>query len=141
MKCKITEKKENVLLKRTEVSGTLTFDAVTPSNADIKKELANQCKAKEENIVMRNIKSKFGEASGTFEAYVYDSQEALKRFTPTTKHMKEAVKKAAEAAKKAAEEAKATAEKPAEPAEAKPEEKSAEAKAEEKPAEKAEEKA
>ena len=131
MKCEITEKKENPLLKRLEVSGKLTFDGATLSNAVLKKELASQCKAKEENIIIQGIYSKFGEASGTFSALVYKSQEDLKRYTPVTKHMKEAAKKAAEEAKKATEAAaeKPAEEKPAKEAEKPAVEKPAEAKA------------
>ena len=133
MKCTIEQKTENNLLKRLEINGKLIFDKATPSNTDLKKELAGQLKSKEENVLVRNINTAFGESTATFSAYIYESPEALNTYTPTTKHIKEAAKKAAEEAKKKAEEAKAAAEKPAEE---KKEEKPAEAKpAEEKPAE------
>jgi len=133
MKCEIVTKIDNPLLKRVEVVGNLTFNAATPSNNDIRKELAAQMKSKEENVQVKNIYTAFGESTANFSAYVYKSEEDLKRYTPVTKAMKDAVKKAAEEAKKAAEEAKAAAEKPAEEKkEEKKEEKPAEEKKEEK---------
>lgn len=141
MKCEIVTKIDNPLMKRVELAGNLTFNAATPSNNDVKKELAAQMKSKEENVQVKNIYTAFGESTANFSAYVYKSEEDLKKYTPVTKAMKDAVKKAAEEAKKAAEEAKAAAEKPAEekkeekPAEEKPAEKKKEEPKEEKPAE------
>ena len=139
MKCEIVTKIDNPLMKRVEIVGNLTFNAATPSNNDVKKELAAQMKSKEENVQVKNIYTAFGESTANFSAYVYKSEEDLKKYTPVTKAMKDAVKKATEEAKKAAEEAKA--EKPAEekkeekPAEEKPAEKKKEEPKEEKPAE------
>ena len=130
MKCEIVTKIDNPLLKRVEIAGNITFNAATPSNKDIKKELAAQMKSKEENVQVKNIYTAFGESTANFSAYVYKSEEDLKKYTPVTKAMKDAVKKAAEEAKKAAEEAKAE-----KPAEEKKEEKPAEEKKEEAPAE------
>ena len=141
MKLEIKTKKENPLLSRIEISGTLEFDKATPSNDQVAQSIASQLKVDASLIKMKHIYTGFGERQAKFSAFVYKTKEDLDKIEPKPKKQVEKEKKAAEAAKKAAEEAKAPKEeaKPAEapaekPAEAKPEEKKEEAPAE-KPAE------
>ncbi|MBU3940788.1 MAG: hypothetical protein KKH88_02610 [Nanoarchaeota archaeon] len=75
----------------------------TPTKENIKKELAKTANAKEELIMIKQIKTDFGSGSSIVTAYVYDSKEDLKKSEPVTKHMKAQAKKAAEEAAKAAE--------------------------------------
>ena len=119
MNLEITEKNELPLLSRTEVSGKLAFENKTPSNDEVKKEIASKMKSDEALVVMKRILTHYGEQTGEFEAYVYKDQKSLERVEPKKKEKKEG--EAAEGAKK--EEA---------PKEDKKEEKSAEAKEEKK---------
>ena len=123
MAVKIISTEEKQLLERKEVKRSLSFiGKATPSNAEIRKDIASQLKAAENLVIVKHVYTKFGSGEASVEAYVYDSESSLKKFEPVTKHMKlkaeELAKKAAEAAK-AAEEAKAAeAAKAAAPAEA-----------------------
>lgn len=139
MKCTIETTVDNKLLKRKEITGKLIFAAATPSNADVIKEVTSQLKTKEENVLIRSIKTAFGESTATFSAYVYESPEALKTYTPITKHIKDQAKKAVEDAAKAKEEATKAKEEATKAAEAPKEEPKAEEKPAEAPAEKPDE--
>jgi len=75
----------------------------TPRKEEIKKELAKTAKAKEELIIIKQIKTDFGSGNSIVTAYVYDSEEDLKKSEPVTKHMKTQAKKAKEEAAKLAE--------------------------------------
>ncbi len=153
MEITINVRKENPELDRIEYSGTVSFEGVTPSNADFAEALAKKASSKVENIVVKQIMTKFSSQSATFSAVIYGSSAAKTKYEMSTKHLRAAAEKAAkeavdkskadaEAKAKAAEEAKAakeaeaaaSAEKAVEAAA--PEEKKEEApKAEEKPAE------
>lgn len=123
MKLEIKETKENSILKRKEITGTIIFQGGTPTNKDAAKEIAGQLKTGVECVVMKHIYTDFGKQIANFEAYVYESKEQKEKIEPKTKKDRDAEKKAKEEAKKKAEEAKAAAEKPAEekPAEKKEE--------------------
>ena len=75
----------------------------TPSKDEIKKEIAKTAKAKEDLITIKKIKTDFGSGSSIVTAYVYDSEEDLRKIEPMTKHLKAQAKKAAEEAAKQAE--------------------------------------
>jgi ribosomal protein S24E len=109
MKFTINEKKENILLGRQEVSGSVEFEAATPSNNEIAEKVATELKVKPELVVMKSIYNKFGLRNADFVAFVYKSAEEKSKAEMTTKHMKkqaEADKKAKEEANKAEEAAK-----------------------------------
>ncbi|RLE46444.1 hypothetical protein DRJ22_01905 [Candidatus Woesearchaeota archaeon] len=116
MKLQITKTKENPILKRKEIEGTIIFQGATPSNKDAAKEIAGQQGTKEECIEMKQIKTEFGKQKATFKAYIYESKEQKDKIEPKTKKQREEEKKAEEAKKKAEEEKKEekTEEKPAE---------------------------
>jgi len=139
MKLEIKNKKENPLLSRIEVSGTLSFAGVTPSNEQVAQSIASQLKVDVSVVKMKSIYTGFGEQQAEFAAFVYKTKADLDKIEPKPKKQREKEAKAAEAKKKAAEEAKAPKEeapkpeaKKEAPAEAKPEEKKPEAKPEEK---------
>ena len=137
MKVEIKNKKENKLLHRTEVTGSITFDKATPNRTDVRNEVAGQLKVSADVLVMKRIIGAFGGGSAEFEAVAYESGEHLKRIE-TAKGQKQVEKKEEpkEEAAAPAEEKKEAAEKPAEAQAEKPaEEKKKEAPAEEKPAE------
>jgi len=127
MELKILEKKDNVLLERTEVTASVSAIGATPSNKDVAKAIADSLKTTEDLVVMRKIATGFGSSSSKASAYVYKSKEQRDLFTPKPPKLP----KGAEAKP---EEAKAEVK----PAETKPETKpvKAEAKPAEKPAEK-----
>jgi ribosomal protein S24E len=144
---KITEKKENPLLSRTEVTAEITFEKATPSKNDVKKQLASELKKDESLIVVKNIHTDYGAATARLSAFIYDSKEALEKTEPRPKKEakpagapKEEAKKEEKPAEAPTEEKKKekpTVAKPEEKKEAKPAEKPA---AEAKPEEKKEEK-
>lgn len=138
MKIEIKEKKENQLLSRIEISGSISFDGATPSNEQVAQGIASQMKVEPSVVMMKKIRNTLGSHKADFTAFVYKSKEELDRIEPKPKKQLEKEKKAAEAKKKAEEEAK-SAETPKQ--EAKPEEKkesAPEKKEEAKPAEKKE---
>src|SRR3989338_1456729 len=96
MELSINEKKDNGLLSRTEICGTLSFQNATPSNADVAKNLASKLAADEKLVVVKKIKTKFGAKSADLCAYVYKDASALKRIEP--KPGKKSVEKAAKKA-------------------------------------------
>ncbi len=141
MALKITSTEEKPLLARKEIKGELSFaEKATPSNDDVRKEIASQLKVDEKTVLVKHIYTAFGSSEAKIEAYVYNTEEDLKKYEPVTKAMKtkagegaeEGAEKPAEAPKeekpKAAEEKKEEAPKE----EAKPEEKKEEPKPEEK---------
>lgn len=133
MNLKIEKTNEKPLLARKEVTGIIIFEAkATPSNAEVTKAIAAGLKVDEKTVLVKHIYTAFGSTEATFEAYVYNSEEDMKKYEPVTKAMKDAVKKAEEAAKAAAE---AKEEKPAEAPKA--EEKKEEPKSESKDSDKA----
>ena len=76
MKMEITEKKENKLLKRTEVR--FTIDHVgesTPSKGAVVDEIAKKLNAKRDQIVLNNIDSVYGSGKSAGYVKVYDSKE------------------------------------------------------------------
>ncbi len=140
MAMKIISKTEEPLLSRTSVKAHITFEAATPSNADITKKIADETKKDEKLVVMKKINTHYGSKEADIDAVVYDSAEAKEKIERKTKAMKEAEKKAAEEAEKKEEESKSEAKKEeskeAEKSEEKKEEKPKEEKAEEKKEEK-----
>ncbi len=112
---KILEKKPNPLLSRTEIKAEIEYTGATPSNNDVKNELAKQLSADVNLVVVKQILPIFGLRKSTVNAYLYDSKEALMKI----ERIKETKPK--------------TEEKPKE--DAKPEEGSTEKPKEEKPAE------
>jgi len=99
MKIEIKEKKENPLLSRTEVSGTVSFDGATPSNAQVAQGIASQIKVEPSVVKMRKIRNTLGSHQADFTAFVYKSKEELDRIEPKPKKQLEKEKKAAEAKK------------------------------------------
>ena len=97
MDVKITEKKNNELLERIEVTASIEGSQATPSNKDVSKAIADHLKSTEDLVVMRKISTKFGSASATATAYVYKSKEQKELCTPKPPKLPGAGKPAAEA--------------------------------------------
>ncbi len=97
MKTTITHKKENPLLKRTEVTGSIIFDKETPSNVMLTESLAAELKADKETIAIKRITTKFGTTAADFRAYAYKDAAQKTAIEPKKKEKKEGA--AAEPAK------------------------------------------
>lgn len=137
---KISQKLEQPLLARTRLEGTISFEAATPSRAELRKKLAEALGANEESVAVTLIKTDFGQKAAKVTAHVYKSKEALEKYEAIKikgRHLKSAGKqeekkqepevKEEESKEKAEEKGAGAKEKPAEKAEA---EKKAEKKSE-----------
>ncbi len=138
MELQVVAKKENPLLKRTEV----TFKAVhkaepTPTRDAIRSELAKQLRASKEAVVVDRSVSSFGRYETRGYAKVYKSKEEALSVERSHILVRNKLKEAEVKEKKEGEKA----EKPAPKAEGKPEAPKAEPKAEHKPEAKPEHKA
>ncbi len=95
MKIEITNKVENPLFDRTEVSFEILQDGPTPSRAEVVKELASMMKADVENVVLHSIIQPFGMKKSFGKARIYKSKEAM---SIEPKHILERTKKSLEKA-------------------------------------------
>ena len=91
MSLTIVERKEVPLLSRAHIKASLNFSGVTPSNSDVKGQLASALKTNQNLIVIRNILTGFGSHTAKISAYVYDNEENLKKIEPRL-HSKQAEK-------------------------------------------------
>lgn len=82
MMMSIEVKKQNKLplLNRERVTGYVHYEGVTPSRADIKKELAKKISAKEENIVVRHVYGKYGTQRSKLIAHIYTDEASMKKY-------------------------------------------------------------
>lgn len=85
MEIKIEQNKENKLLHRKELTGEITFTGATPSNAQVKEEIAKKTGATADLIVMKHIYGAFGRGVASFEAYAYANKEAMDKIEPKKK--------------------------------------------------------
>jgi ribosomal protein S24E len=80
---KFLKKEKSKLLNRTDLVIELEhIGKSTPSNSDIKKQIASNLKTKEELIVIDHVYTKFGEGISKIHAKAYDSEKALKDIEP-----------------------------------------------------------
>ena len=83
MKMEITEKKENKILKRTEVRFTIDHKGEsTPSKGAVIEEIAKKLSAKKDQIVLNNIDSVYGNGISNGYAKVYASKEDAQAIEP-----------------------------------------------------------
>lgn len=93
MDIKILEEKENSLLNRKEFLLEIDSSGKTPSNKELKQELAQKLKAKPELIVIKNIYQAYGKMTSKSEVFLYNDEKSLKE----TETIKEKPKKEATA--------------------------------------------
>jgi len=84
----ITSKKENPLLDRIDVEGTIEFEGATPSNAQVTQDVAKQMHQDQATVAVQHIYTKFGHHQAVFSARVYSSAEARKKMEVRLPHMK-----------------------------------------------------
>ncbi len=95
MELKILDKKDETLLSRTSIKADLTFQGVTPSKEKVQQALASLLKVDENLVVIKKIRTLFGQEKAEVIAYNYESAKALKNIEPKKK---EKVEKKGEAA-------------------------------------------
>lgn len=88
MNIKIIQEKENSLLKRRELDLEVESPDKTPSNQELKKELATLLKIKEELIVLKGIYQVFGKRTSKAGVHVYKDEKSLKEIEGRQKRKK-----------------------------------------------------
>jgi ribosomal protein S24E len=83
----IEKKESKPLLEREEIYA-IVKSKVTPSLTSVQEEIANKLEKKKELVVVKNVYQRFGKQEASVVAYVYDSEEALKKFEPKKKEKK-----------------------------------------------------
>ena len=78
MELKIISRKEYPLLSRTGVEAEATFDKATPSESEVKSQLANALGKDGKLLVVRSIRTIYGSKKAGILAYAYENEEALK---------------------------------------------------------------
>lgn len=102
MKLTITEKRENLLLERTEVKGRINFEGSTPSNREVAEAIGRELKKEVGLVVIKKIRTLFSRREADFQATVYNNLEARQKIEKKTKHLR---KKEEEERKKIVDEA------------------------------------
>jgi ribosomal protein S24E len=84
MKVNIISKKQNLLLKRKEVTFSVDHaqNGGTPSRVEVSKQLASLLQTKPELVYVKNMETKTGQMLAVGEANVYDSIEQGKLMEP-----------------------------------------------------------
>ena len=77
----------NPLLERREVKFIIESES-NPGFAQASKMVADQYKAKEELIAVKEVKSKFGRNTFLIDAYIYKTVEAKNKIEPKKKEKK-----------------------------------------------------
>lgn len=90
MELNITQKKENKVLQRNEITGEISFTGPTPSNAQLQEELAKKLGTQKETIAIKHIYGKFGQGTATVHALAYNSKEQHDKIEPKKKEKKAA---------------------------------------------------
>ena len=85
----IKKQEKNVLFSRQEVS-LLLDEGKTPSYAELKVGIAKKLKSDEGLVVVKRVNGQFGKTEVLVDAFVYDSQDALKKFEKEKKKAAEA---------------------------------------------------
>jgi ribosomal protein S24E len=89
MEIKITHKEEKPLLHREECTAEIT-DSKTPSNAELKKVIAEKMNKDESLILIKKIEQKFGKQETIAKFYVYKTVESIGKFERFRKPKKQA---------------------------------------------------
>jgi len=78
----IIEKKEHLLLSRTEIIAKDSYTGATPSRGSIKERLTNALKANKELLIIKHIYPKFGFGTAKIIAYLYSNKKDMERIEP-----------------------------------------------------------
>lgn len=89
MNLKILKKQDNPLLSRIEIEAEADFfNEPTPKKDDVKKKISAMEKADEKLVVVKNIYNNFGAGKASVLAYIYKSEDELKKIEPKKKENK-----------------------------------------------------
>jgi len=99
MELVIEKKEKNPLLEREEIKAILKSN-ITPSNAQVKEVIASKLDKPVGLVVIKGIYPKFGKQESDVRAFVYNSEEALKKFEPKPKAKKGEAKPGEKSAEK-----------------------------------------
>ena len=102
MELKISSKKEQPLLSRTELLAKIAFDSATPDRSEVRKKIAEAVKADEQCVAVTGIKNEFGSKSASVTVHVYKSKEDMEKYESRVVKQRHLPKKTAEAASGAA---------------------------------------
>lgn len=97
MDIKIIQEKDSQLLNRKEYWLEVDYPDKTPSNIELKKELASKFNTKEELVAIKHINQVYGKKTAKVEANIYKDEKTLKETEGRQKtgKKKEKVKKQA----------------------------------------------
>ncbi|HVC58326.1 MAG TPA: hypothetical protein VND15_02525 [Candidatus Acidoferrales bacterium] len=79
MELKILSDKQNTLLKRKEVTFSITHESSTMSKAEILKEVSKKLSLNPESTIVINVNQHFGEKTSTGVAHSYESKQDLEK--------------------------------------------------------------
>lgn len=88
MELSIAQRKENPLLSRWEVQGTVVFDGPTCSNNPVMELLAKELKVEPEQVVVQQLRTIFGARQARFSALAYTTKEAQQKYSVVYSHLK-----------------------------------------------------
>ncbi len=86
---KILDEVNQELIGRKRIILVEEHSGGTPSEADIKKQVASQAKSEEGNIAIQSIKTKYGGGSSEIIAHIYEDPKNLKKFEEFNKKKKD----------------------------------------------------
>jgi len=89
MEIKITHKEEKPLMHREECIAEIS-DAKTPSNAELKKLIAEKMKKDEGLVLVKKVNQRFGNQGTSVKFYVYNTAESIGKFERFRKPKKQA---------------------------------------------------
>jgi small subunit ribosomal protein S24e len=79
MEIQIVKKEEKPLLQRIEVTARIAFEGPTPGKKQVVSAVAKATGARQETIIVRSIKTSYGDRSALVLANVYADRPALER--------------------------------------------------------------
>ena len=95
----IDHKKEQPLLQRTQLTGTVVFEGATPSKISLTEQLGKILQVEAGLISLQSIHTQFGSQKAKFMVYTYQSVEARKKYETILSHLKKKAEKPAAEAK------------------------------------------
>lgn len=90
MNIEITKHENKELVEREEIVALISGTTSTPSNTQVQEKLAEKLNKSKELVVIKNIFPKFGSNENKVIAYIYKSEESLKKFEPRKKDKQDA---------------------------------------------------
>ncbi len=85
MNIEITKHEKKELVEREEVTALVSGTTSTPSKTQVQEKLAEKLNKSKELIIIKNIFPKFGSNENKVIAYIYNSENSLKKFEPKKK--------------------------------------------------------